>query len=226
LADEGATLADDSRTVVLVDKKGFRVIVNPCYGTDKERIVNPPLLMGIHFLNDFNKIYDEHTKESLKDKVAKHNNVWVDDQGAVRVTRRICVGDELFLSYEGKSQIHRYQKVKKGAKGSAGGNVGGTGARRATAGTGSGSGGGSTTDATSSLAMSTGKMTTAAESAAESAAETAAEATAEATAEAKKKKKKKSRKRKTRIFLSRDIGGRHDWRRLDVGAATVGKQSK
>jgi hypothetical protein len=31
--------------------------------------------MGMHFLNDFTKIYDGETGESSKEKMLKHNNV-------------------------------------------------------------------------------------------------------------------------------------------------------
>jgi hypothetical protein len=41
-------LADDSRTGIGRQER-VQVIVNPCYGTDKERIVNPPLLMEFIF---------------------------------------------------------------------------------------------------------------------------------------------------------------------------------
>jgi hypothetical protein len=52
LADQGAILDDDSRMMSLVNKKEFHVLVNPHYGADRKKIVNPPLLMGIHFMND------------------------------------------------------------------------------------------------------------------------------------------------------------------------------
>jgi hypothetical protein len=110
---------DDSRTMTLVDKEGFCVMVNPCYGRNREKIAHPPLLMGMHFLNDFTKIYDEETGESSKEKMLKHNNVWVDDQGGIKATRRILVDEELFLSYEGKrpSYVDRKPKARATAKG-------------------------------------------------------------------------------------------------------------
>jgi hypothetical protein len=106
LMDQGGVLKDDSRTISLVDKEGYRVLVNPHYGVDKNKIVEPPLLMGIHFLNDFRKIFCDKTGEDLKEKMRKHNNVWMDDQGRVKASRRIYVGEELFLSYEGKRPSH------------------------------------------------------------------------------------------------------------------------
>jgi hypothetical protein len=112
LQEQQGFLEDDSRTMTLVDKKGFRVVVNPCYGRNREKIANPPLLMGIHFLNDFTKIYDDEMGESLKEKVMKHNNVWVDDQGGVKATKRIRVGQELLLSYEGKRRSYVDRKPK------------------------------------------------------------------------------------------------------------------
>jgi hypothetical protein len=45
----------------------------------------------------------------------KHNNVWVDDQGGVKATKRILVGQELFLSYEGKRPSYKNRKPKAGA---------------------------------------------------------------------------------------------------------------
>jgi hypothetical protein len=50
--------------------------------------------------------------QSLKEKVMKHNNVWVDDQGGVKATKRICVGQELLLSYEGKRRSYVDRKPK------------------------------------------------------------------------------------------------------------------
>ena len=35
----------------------------------------------------------------------KHNKVWVDDQGGVKATKRIHVGEDLFLSYEEKRRL-------------------------------------------------------------------------------------------------------------------------
>jgi hypothetical protein len=118
LQEQQGYLEDDSRTMTLVDKKGFRVMVNPFYGRNREKIANPPLLMGIHFLNDFTKVYDEQMGESLKEKMMKYNNVWVDDQGGVKATKRILVGEELFLSYEGKrpSYIDRKPKARATAE--------------------------------------------------------------------------------------------------------------
>jgi hypothetical protein len=48
----------------------------------------------------------------------KHNKVWVDDQGGVKATKRILVGKELFLSYEGKrpSYVDRKPKARATAK--------------------------------------------------------------------------------------------------------------
>jgi hypothetical protein len=118
LQEQQGFLEDNSRTVTLVDKKGFRVVVNPYYGRNREKIANPPLLIGIHFLNDFTRIYDAQTGDSLKENMMKYNNVWVDDQGGVKATKRILVGDELFLSYEGKrpSYVDRKPKAKATAK--------------------------------------------------------------------------------------------------------------
>jgi hypothetical protein len=61
LQEELGFLEADSRTMTLVDKEGFHVVVNPCYGRKREKITDAPLLMGMHFLNDFTKIYDEQT---------------------------------------------------------------------------------------------------------------------------------------------------------------------
>jgi hypothetical protein len=87
-------------------------MVNPCYGWNSEKIAHPPLLMGMHFLNDFTKIYNKETGESSKENMWKHNNVWVDDQGGIKATRRILVGEELFLSYEGKRRENRRQEQR------------------------------------------------------------------------------------------------------------------
>jgi hypothetical protein len=119
LVDRGGVLDDDSRTMSLVNKEGYRVVVNPLYTTKQERIENPPLLMGMHFLNDFNKIYNEQMEEGVKVKTEKFNNVWVDDQGGVKACRRICVGEELFISYEGKRTSYKYKRLKKGTPGAA-----------------------------------------------------------------------------------------------------------
>jgi hypothetical protein len=75
--------------------------------------------MGMHFLTDFTKIYHKETGESSKEKMLKHNNVWVDDQGGIKATRRILVGEELFLSYKGKrpSYVDRKPKARATAKG-------------------------------------------------------------------------------------------------------------
>ncbi len=51
----------------------------------------------------------------MKEKMLKHNNVWVDDQGGVKATKRILVGQELFLSYEGKRPSYENRKPKAGA---------------------------------------------------------------------------------------------------------------
>ena len=99
--------------MTLMDKEGFRVVVNPCYGRNREKIANPPLLMGFHFLNDFTRIYDEQMGDGLKEKLMKYNNVWVDDQGGVKASRKICLGDELLLSYEGKRPPHKDKKPMK-----------------------------------------------------------------------------------------------------------------
>ena len=110
LKDRDAILEDDSRTMGLIDKKGYRVLANPYYGKEKDKTVPPPLLMGIHFLNDFNKVYQKDTDEKSKKKMNKVNNVWVDDQGGVKACRRIFVNEELFLSYEGKGMLQSYGK--------------------------------------------------------------------------------------------------------------------
>jgi hypothetical protein len=68
LKEQQGFLEDDSRRMTLVDKKGFLVVVNPCYGGNREKIANPPLLIGIQFLNDVTKIYDKQTGESLKER--------------------------------------------------------------------------------------------------------------------------------------------------------------
>jgi len=116
LKDRDAMLEDDTRTMGLIDKEGFRVLVNPYYGKDKGKIVPPPLLMGIHFLNDFNKIYEKDTDEKLKRKTDKMNNVWVDDQGGVKACRRIFLNEELFLSYEGKGILQSCAKSRREGK--------------------------------------------------------------------------------------------------------------
>mgnify|MGYP002176707461 CR=1 FL=1 len=118
LREREGCLEDDRRTMTLVDKEGFRVMVNPCYGRNREKIAHPPLLMGTHFLNDFTKIYDEETGKSSKEKMLKHNNVWVDDQGGIKATKRILVGKELYLSYGGKraSYVDRKPKARATAK--------------------------------------------------------------------------------------------------------------
>jgi hypothetical protein len=102
LQEELGFLEADGRTMTLVDKEGFRVVVNPCYGRKREKIADPPLLMGMHFLNDFTQIYDEQTGGGLKEKMMRHNNVWMDDRGGIKATKRVLVGEELFLSGEGK----------------------------------------------------------------------------------------------------------------------------
>jgi hypothetical protein len=113
----GAVLDDDSRTMSLVNKKGFRVLVNPHYGADGRKIVNPPLLMGIHFMNDFSEIFHEGIGgQVLKEKTRKFNNVWVDDQGGVKANRRICVGEEILFSYDGKRPPHKEEAWKKEGK--------------------------------------------------------------------------------------------------------------
>jgi hypothetical protein len=99
LMDQRAFLNDeegDSRTIQSVDTEGCRVLVNPHHGSDKEKLWKLPLFMGIHFINDFNKVCDE----SLKDKTNQFNNVWSDDQGGMKASKRITKGTELFLAYE------------------------------------------------------------------------------------------------------------------------------
>jgi hypothetical protein len=59
----------------LVNKEGFRIVVNPLYTTKRKRIQNPPLLMGMHFLNDLNKIYYAQMEEGVKVKTEKFNNI-------------------------------------------------------------------------------------------------------------------------------------------------------
>jgi hypothetical protein len=56
LQEQQGFLEDDSRTMTLVDKKGFCVVVNPCYGRNREKVAHPPLLIRMYFLNDFSKI--------------------------------------------------------------------------------------------------------------------------------------------------------------------------
>jgi exo-beta-1,3-glucanase (GH17 family) len=55
----------------------------------------------------------------------KHNNVWVDDQGGVKATKRILVGQELLLSYEGKrrSYVDRKPKARATVKAKATGTI-------------------------------------------------------------------------------------------------------
>ena len=97
LEDQGSNLKDDTRTMSLVDKEGYRVLVNPTYGVDGNKIAIPSLLMGMHFVNDFTKCY---TDKALKKKVQKGNNVTVDDRGGVKANKRIYVNQELFLLHE------------------------------------------------------------------------------------------------------------------------------
>jgi hypothetical protein len=50
--------------------------------------------------------------------MTKRNNVWVDDQGGIKATKRILVGKELYLSYGGKraSYVDRKPKARATAK--------------------------------------------------------------------------------------------------------------
>jgi hypothetical protein len=112
LRHHGAFLEDDTRTMTMVDKRGYRVLMNPLYDSNKQKLTKTPLLMGSHFLNDFTEIYDSHTKESLKEKSRKGNNVWVDDQGGIKAGRRILVGEEMFLSYNGSRKPHGADKKR------------------------------------------------------------------------------------------------------------------
>jgi hypothetical protein len=107
----GGRLEDDSRSMTLIDKTGYRVVVNPHHTKGKERIDVPPLFMGIHFLNDFTKILNLQGRGgSLNQRCQKMNNVWVDDQGGVRASKRIVRGEELLLSYEGKRPLPKTGK--------------------------------------------------------------------------------------------------------------------
>jgi hypothetical protein len=108
-----ANLEDDSRTMSLVDKQGYRVLVNPNYTRGRIKIEDPPLLMGIHYLNDFSKVYQAGTAQEVKDEADKFNNVWVDDQGAVKALSRIPPDTELFLSYEGRVPLSREYKPRQ-----------------------------------------------------------------------------------------------------------------
>jgi hypothetical protein len=76
---------------------------------------DPPLFMGIHFLNDFHKVFREKTDSKVKKQVDKMNNVWIDDQGGVRANIRILVGSEMFMSYEGKRAYFERKEAKKRA---------------------------------------------------------------------------------------------------------------
>ena len=110
----GGRLEDDSRSMTLIDKTGYRVVVNPHHTKEKERIDAPPLFMGIHFLNDFTKILNLQGRGgSLKHRCQKMNNVWVDDQGGARASKRIFAGDELLLNYEGKKPLPKTGKSSK-----------------------------------------------------------------------------------------------------------------
>jgi hypothetical protein len=113
LADRGADLKDDSRTMSLVDNEGFRALVNPHCGVDRKRTVNPSLFMGIHFLNNF---HQSRADEALKEKTKKVNNVWGDDQGGVKEMRRIFVDEELFSPCDWKKLPDKEEKAKKAAK--------------------------------------------------------------------------------------------------------------
>ena len=111
-----AILDDDSRTMLLVDKMGYRVMVNPYYGVDRTKLKRPSLLMGMQFLNDFTKVYRGEAMEDMIDRAEKTNNVWVDDQGGVRAKRRIMKGSELFLSYAGMEPLLKKKKPKDSQK--------------------------------------------------------------------------------------------------------------
>lgn len=118
LQSQNAILEDDTRTVTMLNKDGKRVLVNPLYFKDKDafsKTPDPPLFMGIHFLNDFHKVFCEKTDSKVKKQVDKMNNVWIDDQGGVRANIRILLGTEMFMSYEGKRAYFERKEAKKRA---------------------------------------------------------------------------------------------------------------
>jgi hypothetical protein len=75
LKEQDAVLEDDSRTMHLMNTEGYRVLINPHYGKNKEKLEKRPLFMGIQFLNDINKMWGKQTAPHLKKRTEQMNNV-------------------------------------------------------------------------------------------------------------------------------------------------------
>jgi hypothetical protein len=107
LPEQEGVAMDDCRTLSVMNKTGYPVQVNPCYGSDKTKIGSPPWLMGGHFLGDVSRLFKGDGKEMEKrqqDSLGKLSNVLIDDRGALVATRRIPRDRELCLPFDWRSR--------------------------------------------------------------------------------------------------------------------------
>jgi hypothetical protein len=96
--ERGYNHPNESRCIDIIDKTGYRCIVDPSHNSHFEP-VNLGYLMGMHYLNDITLTFNQKKDRKGFQSAKKRINSKFRPDGTLVATKRIHKGEEIFVRY-------------------------------------------------------------------------------------------------------------------------------